>query len=371
MDIGDLQMYLEAKAEQNPGANGLPVLETLTISEQIAHGCVHLVSKNVVHRDLATRNVLIGSGPVAKICDFGLGRQLDNGSEAYYQIEGSGCLPLRWMAPESVMYQKYTAASDMWSFGVTVWEIVMDADLPYLGYDNLSLANCFGMEQLPSLVCKSTASPVLAEVIAKAMQPTIDMRPTFQAVWEMISDARKAMEASAGPADATATDDAEEGFRNGNGPRGDGRGGRRGDGLPPPPIPASRRPSKREAPFADGEHAGASSDSGSEEVVKTGWITKQGGGKSVFGKTSWKTRWFVLRADGVLSYYRENSSEKCLGSFSLSTVQGMHTIVFKGHARECSFAVATEERMYAFVAETGGQRTAWMAAIQPFCSNVP
>ena len=64
MDIGDLQMYLQAKAENDPGGKGLPEHETFVISEHIANGCVHLASNGIVHRDLATRNVLIGSGPV-------------------------------------------------------------------------------------------------------------------------------------------------------------------------------------------------------------------------------------------------------------------------------------------------------------------
>lgn len=154
---------------------------------------------------------------MAKICDFGLGRKIDDGSGAYYQIDGSGALPLRWMAPESVLYQRYSSESDMWSFGVVIWEILMDAELPFGDYDNFALAQCYGTSTIPPLACKPTAPPVLAAIVHDAMQVVKESRPTFAAVWKQIRDARRALE---GASDGEASD----------------------DGGAPPPVPASRRP---------------------------------------------------------------------------------------------------------------------------------
>ena len=283
---------------------------------------------------------------MAKICDFGLGRKIDDGSGAYYQIDGSGALPLRWMAPESVLYQRYSSESDMWSFGVVIWEILMDAELPFGDYDNFALAQCYGTSTIPPLVCKPTAPPVLAAIVHDAMQVVKESRPTFAAVWKQIRDARRALE---GASDGEASD----------------------DGGAPPPVPASRRPMQDVGSGGGGGGSGgdgggsrgggsgrssssSSSSSSSKPVIKSGWITKKGGGTSAFGKMSWKMRWFVLRNDGTLSYYRsEKPGEKLLGSFKMSSVRGLHKMVFRGHARDCSFAVQTVDRMYAFVAATG------------------
>ena len=110
-----------------------------------------------------------------------------------------------------------------------------------------------------------------------------------------------------------------------------------------------------------------------KEVLKCGWLTKKGAG--TFGKMSWKKRWFVLRSvqsdgsRGALAYYRteqgtESAGESSLGVIELANVQGLQNTAFKGHAPECSFAVETKERTYAFVADTALARAAWVSAIQ-------
>ena len=78
-------------------------------------------SLKIVHRDLACRNVLVGAGKLLKVSDFGLSRNItcDN---AYVKTT-NGPLPVRWMAIESIMYHEFTTASDVWSFGITLWEI--------------------------------------------------------------------------------------------------------------------------------------------------------------------------------------------------------------------------------------------------------
>uniref|UniRef100_H2MI39 receptor protein-tyrosine kinase n=1 Tax=Oryzias latipes TaxID=8090 RepID=H2MI39_ORYLA len=108
--------------------------QMLHIAQQIAAGMVYLASQHFVHRDLATRNCLVGENLLVKIGDFGMSR--DVYSTDYYKVGGHTMLPIRWMPPESIMYRRFTTESDVWSLGVVLWEIFTYGKQPWYQLSN-------------------------------------------------------------------------------------------------------------------------------------------------------------------------------------------------------------------------------------------
>lgn len=112
-------------------AEGLTTMDLLSFTYQVARGMEFLASKNCVHRDLAARNVLLSQGKIVKICDFGLARDIMHDNN--YVSKGSTFLPVKWMAPESIFDNLYTTLSDVWSYGILLWEIFSLGGTPYPG----------------------------------------------------------------------------------------------------------------------------------------------------------------------------------------------------------------------------------------------
>ncbi|KAG0417059.1 hypothetical protein HPB47_005921 [Ixodes persulcatus] len=126
MENGDLHQFLQHHLPDTfapPIANNVLSYGSLIfMATQIASGMKYLESLNFVHRDLATRNCLVGNAYTIKIADFGMSRQLY--ACDYYRIEGRAMLPIRWMAWESILMGTFTTKSDVWAFAVTLWEIL-------------------------------------------------------------------------------------------------------------------------------------------------------------------------------------------------------------------------------------------------------
>ncbi|XP_059926301.1 ephrin type-A receptor 2a [Gadus macrocephalus] len=101
----------------------------------IAAGMKYLSDMNYVHRDLAARNVLVNGNLECKVSDFGLSRVLEDDPEGTYTTSG-GKIPIRWTAPEAIAYRKFTSASDVWSFGIVMWEVMAFGERPYWDMSN-------------------------------------------------------------------------------------------------------------------------------------------------------------------------------------------------------------------------------------------
>ncbi|KAM9475145.1 BDNF/NT-3 growth factors receptor isoform 2-T2 [Clarias gariepinus] len=148
MKHGDLNKFLRAHGPdavlmadgQVQQQAELTQSQMLHIAQQIAAGMVYLASQHFVHRDLATRNCLVGENLLVKIGDFGMSR--DVYSTDYYRVGGHTMLPIRWMPPESIMYRKFTTESDVWSLGVVLWEIFTYGKQPWYQLSNNEVIEC-------------------------------------------------------------------------------------------------------------------------------------------------------------------------------------------------------------------------------------
>ncbi|NXV17624.1 FLT3 kinase, partial [Cepphus grylle] len=127
----DKIMCASRQMDEEEDFNVLTFEDLLCFSYQVAKGMEFLESKSCIHRDLAARNILVTHGKVVKICDFGLARDVVNDSN--YIVRGNARLPVKWMAPESLFERTYTMKSDVWSYGILLWEIFSLGVNPYPG----------------------------------------------------------------------------------------------------------------------------------------------------------------------------------------------------------------------------------------------
>uniref|UniRef100_A0A6G1SLA0 Tyrosine-protein kinase transforming protein ros n=1 Tax=Aceria tosichella TaxID=561515 RepID=A0A6G1SLA0_9ACAR len=137
---GDLIRYMQENTprQANNYADDLTYDDLLKICLDIANGCCYLEDMDYIHRDLAARNCLVSSRKreerVVKLADFGLARDIYK--DSYYKKMNDSAMPLKWMAPESLAEQKFTKKSDVWSFGVVMWEVMSYCqEKPYSGVE--------------------------------------------------------------------------------------------------------------------------------------------------------------------------------------------------------------------------------------------
>uniref|UniRef100_A0A6G1RGC9 receptor protein-tyrosine kinase n=1 Tax=Hypotaenidia okinawae TaxID=2861861 RepID=A0A6G1RGC9_9GRUI len=134
MENGALDKFLREKEGE------FGVIQLVGMLRGIADGMKYLANMNYVHRDLAARNILVNSNLVCKVSDFGLSRVLEDDPEATYTTSG-GKIPIRWTAPEAISYRKFTSASDVWSYGIVMWEVMSYGERPYWELSNHEVMN--------------------------------------------------------------------------------------------------------------------------------------------------------------------------------------------------------------------------------------
>ncbi|XP_028611534.1 tyrosine-protein kinase Fer isoform X3 [Grammomys surdaster] len=124
---GDFLTFLRKRKDE------LKLKQLVKFSLDVASGMLYLEGRNCIHRDLAARNCLVGENNTLKISDFGMSRQEDGG---VYSSSGLKQIPIKWTAPEALNYGRYSSESDVWSFGILLWETFSLGVCPYPGMTN-------------------------------------------------------------------------------------------------------------------------------------------------------------------------------------------------------------------------------------------
>ena len=187
-NLGELLRFSDPESPTYPGANSHHKLITtdhfLSVVVQIANGLVYLATLNFVHRDIAARNCLVDSNFTVKIADFGMSRDVSNMD--YYRIGSSkACLPLRWMPPEALLYGKFTLKSDVWSFGVVMWEVYTFGQQPHSGISNYEVIDRIKTGQL--LECPAHCPTSIFDIMRRCWSRSPAKRVTIHAVYNRLS----------------------------------------------------------------------------------------------------------------------------------------------------------------------------------------
>ncbi|KAM4733830.1 insulin-like growth factor 1a receptor isoform 2-T2 [Anableps anableps] len=185
MTRGDLKSHLRSLRNENTTSQVLPPLKKMIqMTGEIADGMAYLNANKFVHRDLAARNCMVAEDFTVKIGDFGMTRDIYETD--YYRKGGKGLLPVRWMSPESLKDGVFTTMSDVWSFGVVLWEIATLAEQPYQGMSNEQVLR-FVMEG--GLLDKPDNCPdMLFELMRMCWQYNPKMRPSFLEIISSIKE---------------------------------------------------------------------------------------------------------------------------------------------------------------------------------------
>ncbi|XP_035378299.1 ephrin type-B receptor 2 isoform X2 [Electrophorus electricus] len=172
MENGSLDSFLR----QNDGQ--FTVIQLVGMLRGIASGMKYLGDMNYVHRDLAARNILVNSNLVCKVSDFGLSRFLeDDASDPTYTSALGGKIPIRWTAPEAIQYRKFTSSSDVWSYGIVMWEVMSYGERPYWDMSNQDVINAIEQDYRlpPPMDCPNA----LHQLMLDCWQKDRNNRPKF------------------------------------------------------------------------------------------------------------------------------------------------------------------------------------------------
>ncbi|XP_023700026.1 ephrin type-B receptor 3-like isoform X1 [Paramormyrops kingsleyae] len=175
MENGALDSFLRMNDGQ------FTVIQLVGMLRGIAAGMKYLSDMNYVHRDLAARNILVNSNLVCKVSDFGLSRFLeDNTTDPTYTSSLGGKIPIRWTAPEAISYRKFTSASDVWSYGIVMWEVMSYGERPYWDMSNQDVINAVEQDYRlpPPMDCPTALHQLMLDCWVKER----NLRPKFSQI---------------------------------------------------------------------------------------------------------------------------------------------------------------------------------------------
>jgi len=175
---GDLRTYL-----RNP-KNIVVVADLVKFGRGVASGMKYLAERNFVHRDLAARNCMLDSKMNVKVSDFGLTRETNN--RDYYRSQRVAELPLKWMAPESIKFNFYNEKTDVWAFGVTLWEIMTRGQIPYSTIEPQKILT--HIESDNRMTRPDHCPPLVYDIMELTWASLADERPKFKDILPMFDN---------------------------------------------------------------------------------------------------------------------------------------------------------------------------------------
>jgi serine/threonine protein kinase len=176
MKQGNLLNYIRIKGKS------LVLQKLLNISTQIAAGMAYLHEHHCIHRDLSARNILVGENLICKVADFGLAREISS-QDIYLDFTGTQ-IPIKWTSPEAVMFNKFSMKSDVWSFGILLWEIITYGYTPYPGMTNEEVLEKLGTGYHMS--CPGGCPDQLYSIMEECWRDQPEQRPTFLVLEEKL-----------------------------------------------------------------------------------------------------------------------------------------------------------------------------------------
>ncbi|KAM4810274.1 tyrosine-protein kinase Fer isoform 2-T2 [Rhinophrynus dorsalis] len=177
---GDFLTYLRKKKDD------MKPKQLVKFSLDAASGMAYLESKNCIHRDLAARNCLVGENNVLKISDFGMSRQEDDG---IYSSSGLKQIPIKWTAPEALNYGRYSSESDVWSFGILLWETFSLGVCPYPGMTNQQARE--QVEKGYRMSAPQKCPEEVFKIMQKCWEYKPENRPKFSEMQKELSSIKK------------------------------------------------------------------------------------------------------------------------------------------------------------------------------------